>query len=284
MPSLTLAEARARAAQISLVRYDVHIDLTDVARFASRSTVFFWSEEPETFLELHRGEGVVVTVNGVVVDPAYDGHRIALSGLLTDQANEVVVEARLPYVTDGDGMHPSPTRRTASATSSAYVGVDITQRVFACFDQVDLKAIVRLSVTAPRPGRSSPTGRHSAQRTVGGTSGRRRRSRSTCSCCAPGRGTRGPSSTPASRWDGTRGGRSRRSWTATSTSCAGSPSSASTTTPASSTSRSRSTPTTRSSSRSSTGAPWRTRAASPSATSTCRAAGSRRSSSGPGRW
>ncbi|WP_028652947.1 aminopeptidase N [Nocardioides halotolerans] len=150
MPSLTLAEARARAAQLSEVSYDLEIDLTDTTTFASRSVVRFASSAPETFLELHHGQDVMVTVNGTVVAAAYDGARIALDGLLTGtgERNEVVVEARLPYVTDGDGMHTFTDPADGERYVSAYVGIDITQRVFACFDQVDLKAPIALRVVA----------------------------------------------------------------------------------------------------------------------------------------
>jgi aminopeptidase N len=149
VPSLTLAEARSRAAQLSDVSYEVAIDLAGPpggATFGSRATVRFSSTGAETFLELHRGQDVSVRVNGAVVDPAYDGARIALTGLL--ERNEVVVEARLPYVTDGDGMHTFTDPVDGERYVSAYVGVDITQRVFACFDQVDLKAPITLSVVA----------------------------------------------------------------------------------------------------------------------------------------
>ena len=144
--SLTLIEARARAAQLSEVSYDVAIDITDETSFGSRVTVRFSSTGPETFLELHRGEDVTVRVNGTDVTPAYDGRRIALTGLL--DRNEVVVEARLPYVTDGDGMHTFTDPVDGERYVSAYVGIDITQRVFACFDQVDLKAPITLTVVA----------------------------------------------------------------------------------------------------------------------------------------
>ncbi len=144
--SLTLAEARARAAQLSDVSYDVAIDLTDEASFGSRVTVRFSSTGPETYLELHRAEELSVQVNGAAVTPAYDGRRIALIGLA--DRNEVVVEARLPYVTDGDGMHTFTDPADGERYVSAYVGVDITQRVFACFDQVDLKAPITLTVVA----------------------------------------------------------------------------------------------------------------------------------------
>jgi aminopeptidase N len=146
VPSLTLAEARARAAQLSDVSYDVELDLTDEREFGSRVTVRFASSGPETFLELHRGRDVTATVNGSTVGAAYDGSRIALTGLA--DRNEVVVDARLPYVTDGDGMHTFTDPADGERYVSAYVGVDITQRVFACFDQVDLKAPIALRVVA----------------------------------------------------------------------------------------------------------------------------------------
>ena len=127
MPSLTLAEARARAAQLSDVAYDLEIDLTDEQTFGSRVTVRFASNQADTFLELHRGQDVRVTVNGTPVEAAYDGARIALTGLLTGPAdrNEVVVAARLPYVTDGDGMHAFTDPADGERYVSAYVGVDV---------------------------------------------------------------------------------------------------------------------------------------------------------------
>jgi aminopeptidase N len=143
---LTLAEARARAAQLSDVSYDVELDLTDEDTFGSRVTVRFDSSGPETFLELHDGRDVRVCVDGAPVEAAYDGHRIALTGL--GGRCEVVVDARLPYVTDGAGMHTFTDPADGERYVSAYVGIDVTQRVFACFDQVDLKAPVSLRVVA----------------------------------------------------------------------------------------------------------------------------------------
>src|SRR4029079_18936236 len=115
--------------------------------FGSRVTVRFASRGPETFLELHRGEDVRLTVNGTATEPAYDGARIALTGLV--EYNEVVVEARLSYVTDGDGMHAFTDPADGETYVSAYIGMDVAQRVFPCFDQNDLKAPLTLQVTAP---------------------------------------------------------------------------------------------------------------------------------------
>ncbi len=87
-----------------------------------------------------------MSVGGQAVEAAYDGRRIELTELA--DTNEVVVEARLPYVTDGDGMHTFTDPADGEIYVSAYVGMDIAQRVFACFDQNDLKAPVDLTVTA----------------------------------------------------------------------------------------------------------------------------------------
>ena len=146
--SLTLIEARARAAQLSDVSYAIELDLTDptTGTFGCRTTVRFRSTGPETFLELTDARDLRVSVGGLAVEAAYDGRRIGLTGLA--DTNEVVVEARLPYVTDGDGMHTFTDPADGEIYVSAYVGMDIAQRVFACFDQNDLKAPVELSVTA----------------------------------------------------------------------------------------------------------------------------------------
>ncbi|MCD4526691.1 hypothetical protein [Nocardioides sp. cx-173] len=146
--SLTLDEARARAAALSGVSYEIDLDLTDPAAgtFGCRTTVRFAASAPETFLELTDATNLTVIVNGVATAPSYDGRRIALSGLAED--NVVTVEARVPYVTDGDGMYLFTDPADGETYVSAYCGMDIAQRVFACFDQNDLKATVALSATA----------------------------------------------------------------------------------------------------------------------------------------
>ena len=147
--SLTLAEARARAALLSDVPYDVSTSTSPTGRpSASAPTVSVRlraSRAPTTFLELTDAREVLV-----------DGRRGATYDGRPDRAhrpggrrNEVRVEARLPYVTDGDGMHTFTDPADGETYVSAYVGMDIAQRVFPCFDQNDLKAPIVLTVTAP---------------------------------------------------------------------------------------------------------------------------------------
>src|SRR3982751_6844841 len=99
--ALTLAEDRTRGTEVATIAYAVDLDLAtpSAERFASRTTVHFTSASERTFLELEHAEALTVTIDGEVVEAAYDGERIALSGLPVDRQVEVVVDARLPYVT-----------------------------------------------------------------------------------------------------------------------------------------------------------------------------------------
>ena len=146
--ALTLTEARERAGVLSGLSYELDLDLTGTEAFRSRTTVRFASATSATFLELRGATAVAMAVNGVPVEVAYDGRRLPLTGLLTDRPNEVVVEATIPYTTDGDGMHTFTDPADGERYVSAYLGLDVAQRVFACFDQVDLKATFAVSVTA----------------------------------------------------------------------------------------------------------------------------------------
>src|SRR4051812_21558070 len=89
---------------LSEVAYDLALDVTSPGSFRSRVTVRFRTTGGDTFLELHRAEALEVTLDGSVVEPAYDGVRIPLVGLAPG-AHEVVVDARMRYVTDGEGLH-----------------------------------------------------------------------------------------------------------------------------------------------------------------------------------
>ena len=147
---LTRAEAETRAALLDVQSYDVDVDLTRGDEiFGSRSVIRF-SGRPgqDTFAEirpevLHRAE-----LNGRELDPAalQDG-RLPLTGLQAE--NELLLEADMGYTHTGEGMH----RFTDPADGEVYVytqcGPAEAARVFGCFDQPDLKAVVRVGVTAP---------------------------------------------------------------------------------------------------------------------------------------
>src|SRR5690242_11347731 len=122
---------------ISAVSYDLALDVRSPDDFGSRVTVRFRTTGGDTFLELHRATSLTVTLDGEPIRPAYAGGRILLVGL-TPGPHEVVVDARLRYVTDGEGLHTFTDPADGERYVGGYLGLDITQRLFACFDQLDL--------------------------------------------------------------------------------------------------------------------------------------------------
>ena len=133
--SLTLAEARHRATAIEVESYGIDLDLTgwERGRFACVTTVRFTSADPSTSLELTAAQDVSLESDVEALGWEYDGRRIRLEGLPTGRPVEVVVRAEVPYVTDGDGMHLMTDPEDGETYASAYLSLDVAQRVFACF-------------------------------------------------------------------------------------------------------------------------------------------------------
>jgi len=150
-PNLRRDEARERARLLSGLSYEVHLDLTtSEERFTSRTVIRFDCAEPgaSTFIDLVAPVVTHVVLNGD--DLAADAHaanRIALSGLRA--SNELVIEAECAYMRTGVGLH----RFSDPVDGNVYVHTQFepfdAHRVFACFDQPDLKAPWSLSVEAP---------------------------------------------------------------------------------------------------------------------------------------
>ncbi|MEO6821019.1 MAG: aminopeptidase N [Candidatus Nanopelagicales bacterium] len=148
---LTLAESRERADLVSVLSYELELDLTrGPDRFWSRTVVRFGCRTPgaATFVELRAFRLVRATLNGRALDgSALVGNRLTLTDLPAE--NELVVEAEMPYVSTGEGMHRFCDPVDQQPYVGAYLGVDNAQRVFANFDQPDLKAPIKAVVTAP---------------------------------------------------------------------------------------------------------------------------------------
>jgi aminopeptidase N len=149
--NLTRDEARERADLISVGSYHVELDLTGGEEtFRSVSTVSFSCERPgaDTFIELTAPAAIAIALNGQPVPlESFDGDRIALSGLAA--ANELTVTADCAYSRTGEGLH----RFTDPADKGVYLYSDLetfdAHRIYACFDQPDLKATFELTVLAP---------------------------------------------------------------------------------------------------------------------------------------
>ncbi|MEU4194345.1 aminopeptidase N [Kribbella sp. NPDC026611] len=149
MPSLTIDGARTRAAALSVQSYDVDLDLTQGERtFGSTTTIRFTASSPSSWLDVKPDELTSVTLNGTPVDVAglNDG-RLELSDLQPE--NELVVVASMLYSHDGEGLHRAVDAADGLVYTYAMSFLDAAPRIFACFDQPDLKAPYRMKVTAP---------------------------------------------------------------------------------------------------------------------------------------
>ncbi|HET6740431.1 MAG TPA: M1 family aminopeptidase, partial [Kribbella sp.] len=150
MPSLTVDGARTRAAALSVQSYDVDLDLTQGERtFESTTTIRFTASEPSSWVDVKPDALISVTLNGAAVDVAglNDG-RLELTGLQDD--NELVVVATMAYSHDGEGLHRAVDAADGLVYTYAMSFLDAGPRIFACFDQPDLKAPYRFKVTAPQ--------------------------------------------------------------------------------------------------------------------------------------
>ncbi len=148
---LTLEEARDRAALLHVSAYDIDLDLTRGDEvFGSRTVVRFRCHQPgaSTFVELRAVRLVGATLNGVRLDDGLlTANRLTLPDLAPD--NELVVDAEVAYASTGDGMQRYVDPLDGEVYVAAHLGVDYAQRVFANFDQPDLKAAITVHVTAP---------------------------------------------------------------------------------------------------------------------------------------
>ncbi|TQF01410.1 aminopeptidase N [Kitasatospora acidiphila] len=151
MTSLTKAEASHRTSAISVGGYQVTLDLAGTAEvFRSTTAIRFTAAQPdaEVFFELRPALLHEVTLNGTPLDVALlsDG-RFPLTGLAGE--NELTVVADMPYSRSNEGLH----RFTDPADGQVYVYgfpyADQAPRIFACFDQPDLKAPFVFTVTTP---------------------------------------------------------------------------------------------------------------------------------------
>ncbi|MET0468488.1 MAG: aminopeptidase N, partial [Aeromicrobium sp.] len=154
--NLTREEASERASIVSTETYDVQLDLTldspasdGPGRFGSVTTIRFGATPgASTFVDLVDAEPSSITLNGAEVPlDAHDDNRIALSGLAA--SNELVVTATCAYSRSGEGLH----RFVDPVDDKVYLytqfEVPDARRVFATFEQPDLKATFVFHVTAP---------------------------------------------------------------------------------------------------------------------------------------
>jgi len=150
MRSLSQREAADRAAAITVESYDIRLDVTTDEFFRSITTVRFAAARrgTSTFAELKPVRLHAATLNGEALDVgALEGNRLPLTDLREE--NVLTVEADMAYSRTAEGLHRFVDPADGNVYLHATSFLDEAQRIFACFDQPDLKAPVAMRVTAP---------------------------------------------------------------------------------------------------------------------------------------
>jgi aminopeptidase N len=157
VPNLTRDEAQLRADLLSVDSYELDLDLTDGGgkpsdrTFRSTARIRFRCNRPgaETFIDVIADNFREVTLNGAHVDVSNyrPGTGITLTGLAAE--NELLVDADLLYTNTGEGLH----RFVDPLDGETYVYSQFetadAKRMYACFDQPDLKATFSIQVIVP---------------------------------------------------------------------------------------------------------------------------------------
>ncbi|WP_055485255.1 aminopeptidase N [Streptomyces sp. WMMB 322] len=152
--NLTREEARERARLLRVDSYEIELDLSgaqDGGTFRSRTLVRFEAAEAaSSFIDLVAPAVHEITLNGRAVDPAsaFADSRIALDGLARGQ-NELLVVADCAYTNTGEGLHRFVDPVDQQAYLYTQFEVPDARRVFASFEQPDLKAAFQFTVRAP---------------------------------------------------------------------------------------------------------------------------------------
>jgi aminopeptidase N len=149
--NLTRVEASERAEIVRTESYAVRLDLTTSdTTFRSHTTVTFGaSPGTSTFIDAITAAVHRITLNGEELDhtTVSDGVRIQLDNLA--EHNVLEVDADMFYVNTGEGLHRFVDPVDQKVYLYSQFEVPDSRRVFAAFEQPDLKATFDFVVVAP---------------------------------------------------------------------------------------------------------------------------------------
>ncbi|MET7836239.1 aminopeptidase N [Micromonospora sediminicola] len=156
MRNLTQVEATERARLLEVTGYDISLDLSTAVQptgrtFRSVTEVRFRCTEPgaTTFIETAAESVRSATLNGDPVDlsdwSAEKG--LTLTGLAAE--NVLVVDADFGYSNSGQGLHRTVDPVDGETYLYSQFETADAQKVYACFDQPDLKSVYTWHATVP---------------------------------------------------------------------------------------------------------------------------------------
>ncbi len=149
--NLTRLEAQERKALLEVESYEIDLDLTtSPTTFRSTTVVRFTTRGgSQTFIDAITAQVHSITLNGTALDPkaVSDNVRIQLDGLAEQNVLEVVAD--FAYTNSGEGLHRFVDPVDQEVYLYSQFEVPDSRRVFPVFEQPDLKATFRFTITAP---------------------------------------------------------------------------------------------------------------------------------------
>lgn len=149
--NLLYSEALERAETVSNVSYKIYLDLDNgLDSFLCSSEIEFDAKNGnETFLNFDGNKILSIELNGETISVNnYDNYRILLSPLKPH--NKVIVKGVCKYQNTGVGLH----KFIDPVDKMVYLHTQFepfdAHKVFACFDQPDIKASFEMKVNAPK--------------------------------------------------------------------------------------------------------------------------------------
>ncbi|WP_459588560.1 aminopeptidase N [Corynebacterium camporealensis] len=149
--NLTRVEAAHRSQLLDVAHYDVTLNLHDAEYFDTRTVVDFQVKQAgSTFIDLRADKLIDATLNDTALPTdSYDSEAGIQLEDLEPGDYTLVVNAKVKYSRTGEGLH----RFVDPADNQPYLYTQFetadAKRVFACFDQPDLKATYSLHFDAP---------------------------------------------------------------------------------------------------------------------------------------
>ncbi len=148
---LTETDATARAERVSNCHYELALDLTKGApTYGGAVTITFDQSGSDDLMLNFRGKRIdLLELNGEAVDFEWRGRELTLPGGALADSNTLRIEYENDYDHGGDGLHQFVDPEDGEEYLYTNFEPFDAHRLFPCFDQPDIKARYRLTVTAP---------------------------------------------------------------------------------------------------------------------------------------
>jgi aminopeptidase N len=158
-PNLTREDAQRRAALVDDAFYEIELDLTDghggagEKTFSSRTRVYFEVNEfgaVPTWVDLVAEKVHSVHLNGQPLDASGYSEEQGIQLAEIASENHLIVQADCRYMNTGEGLHRFVDPVDGSVYLYSQFETADAKRMFACFDQPDIKAQYHITVIAPK--------------------------------------------------------------------------------------------------------------------------------------